>query len=71
MERTIRVTGKGKISVKPDLIQLNINAGEVYQDYSEAVKKSAEETEIVREALNSAGLDPKELKTVSFGIDTE
>ena len=35
MERTIKVTGKGKISVKPDLIQLNINAGEVYQDYSE------------------------------------
>ena len=71
MERTIKVTGKGKISVKPDLIQLNINAGEVYQDYSEAVKRSAEETEIVREALTRAGLDPKELKTVSFGIDTE
>lgn len=29
MERKIRVTGKGKISIKPDLISLNIKASDV------------------------------------------
>lgn len=34
MERTIRVTGKGKLSVKPDMIRLRINIEGMYEEYS-------------------------------------
>lgn len=41
MKRTIRVTGKGKILVKPDTIRLNIEAEGTYKEYILSVKKSA------------------------------
>ena len=71
MERIIKVTGRGKISVKPDTIQLNINAEGIYKEYAEAVRRSTEDTALIRETIAKAGLDPKDLKTVYFGVDTE
>ena len=41
MQRTIRVKGKGKISVKPDRIRLDIIANEVCKEYDEVIEKSA------------------------------
>lgn len=71
MERIIKVTGRGKISVKPDTIQLNINAEGIYKEYAEAVRRSTEDTALIRETIAKAGLDTKDLKTVYFGVDTE
>jgi len=71
MERTIRVTGKGKVSVKPDMIQLGLEAGGVYSEYYEAVKKSAKETGLVRDAVAKAGIDPKGPKTDRFSVKAE
>ena len=71
MDRTIRVTGKGKISVSPDTIRLNINAEGVFKEYAESVNKASEETSLIREAISKAGLDPTDLKTSHFGVDTE
>ena len=48
MDRILKVTGKGKISVKPDTIRLNFRAGGVYPEYAEAVAKSAEQTSLIR-----------------------
>lgn len=71
MERTIRVKGKGKISVKPDTIRLNIEAEGTYKEYILSVKKSTEHTNLLRDTISKAGLDPQNLKTVHFGIDTD
>ena len=71
MERIIRVTGKGRISVAPDTIKLYITAEGVSKEYDKAVSKSAEETNLVRDAISRAGLDPKELKTSWFNVDSE
>ena len=71
MERTIRVTGKGKLSVKPDTIRISIDASGIFKEYDITVKRSAEETGILRETVKRAGLDPKNLKTIRFDIDTE
>lgn len=49
MDRIIKVTGKGKISVKPDTIRLNIESEGVYKEYEQAVQKSTEATGILRE----------------------
>ena len=71
MNRNIRVTGKGKISVKPDTICLNIEAEGIYKEYEIIVQKSTEETGLLREAIERSGLDPSNLKTTNFGIDSE
>lgn len=71
MERTIRITGTGKVSVKPDRIVCDIKLSGLDSDYEKAVKRSADESEQVRESIASAGLDSKEVKTSSFDVDTE
>lgn len=71
MEKRICVTGKGKISVTPDLIRLNITAEGVYKTYEETLKKSAEETGVLKKTLKKAGLDPKDLKTTSFNVNSK
>ena len=71
MERMIKVTGKGKLAVRPDTIQLNIRAEGVCPEYPEAVTKSAEHTAAIRSAIEKAGLDPKELKTANFSVDSK
>lgn len=71
MERTIRVKGKGKISVKPDTIKITIKAEGLRWNYDETVERSTQDTRILRDALKNAGLDPKDLKTTYFSIDSK
>ena len=51
MGRNIRVTGKGKLSVKPDTICLTIEVQEVFPDYEKTIKESADRTKEVTEDL--------------------
>ena len=71
MGRTIRVKGKGKISVKPDTIKITIKAEGLRWNYDETIEQSTQDTRILRDALKNAGLDPKDLKTTYFSIDSE
>ena len=71
MERTIRVKGKGKISVKPDTIKIAIKAEGLCWNYDETIEQSTQDTRILRDALKNAGLDPKDLKTTYFSIDSK
>jgi uncharacterized protein YggE len=71
MERTIKVKGTGKISVKPDTIKIFITASKVCKEYDQAVRGSSEDTSLVREAIERAGLEPKQLKTIRIDIDSE
>lgn len=70
MERTIRVTGRGRIAVRPDTIELNISVSKVYPEYAAAMEASAEMTEILKVAVRQAGFDSSELKTTKFSINT-
>ena len=40
MMRTIKVTGKGKIAVKPDMIRLYVNKEDLCQEYEETKELS-------------------------------
>lgn len=68
--RTITVTGKGQVSVKPDTIKLRITTEGTYYEYEDTIRISADQTRILKETLESAGLDPADLKTTSFDINT-
>lgn len=71
MQRTIRVKGKGKISVKPDMIRLDITANEVCKEYDEVIEKSTLCIKKIKETVERAGLNGKELKTVKFDVDSK
>ena len=69
--RTIRVTGKGKIKVKPDMTRLTITLEDTCPEYSETLKKSNEVTEQVKDLFVPFGFEKSDLKTLSFNVDTE
>ncbi len=71
MERTIRVTGKGKIAVKPDTIRLMMDMSGIQETYEKAMELSTKQTEALRECFHNLGFDKSELKTLSFGINTK
>ena len=51
MDRTIRVTGKGQISVAPDTIRLLIKQENVVPDYHDAIEESADRKAQLFEAI--------------------
>ena len=71
MERTIRVTGKGKLAVKPDLIELTLSIKDIKKEYNELLKRSSSATNEVKELLEKIGFERKNIKTKSFDINIE
>ena len=71
MERRIRVTGKGKIAVKPDLIRLLLTLEGIYPNYEETLEQSAKLVEKLRECFVNLGFDKTDLKTLRFNVDTK
>lgn len=71
MDRIIRVTGKGKISVRPDTIRLNISLEDVKKTYDETLKQSTEQTEELKDCFETLGFARNDLKTLFFNVDTE
>lgn len=69
MERTIKVTGRGKASVRPDTIELGIFLNKVYPEYRQAMEASAEHTGALKAAAERAGFGPEELKTTGFSVN--
>lgn len=69
--RTIRVTGKGQIKVKPDMTRITITLNGLYKDYGETLRRSSEDTETLKDVLSGLGFARSDLKTLSFCVDTE
>lgn len=71
MEKTMKITGKGKISVKPDRIRLNMTMKESYKEYEVTLNQSSDTTKILKDLFVSFGFQKDDLKTNSFDIDTK
>ena len=71
MERIIKVTGKGKISVKPGTIRLIITQTNVEKTYEGAIMESADKKGNLNGALKRLGFEKDALKTLYFNIDTD
>ena len=69
--RTIRVTGKGQIKVKPDMARITITLSGLYKDYGETLRRSSDDTEALKDVLSGFGFARSDLKTLSFRVDTE
>lgn len=69
--RTIRVTGKGQIKVKPDMTRITLSLEGTYPEYSEALRNSSLDTEHLKDVLSAFGFERSDLKTLNFNVETE
>ena len=69
--RTIRVTGKGQVKVRPDMTRITVSLEGTNSEYSETLRKSSEDTEQLRDLLMDFGFERSDLKTLNFSVDTE
>ena len=60
--RTIRVTGKGQIRVKPDMTRITLSLEGLHPEYGETLRKSAEDTEKIKDLLTELGFARTHLK---------
>lgn len=69
MERIIRVTGKGMLSVTPDTTRLILSLEGTEYEYNDALRLSSEKTDCLKRTLEAFGFTRQDLKTTSFGVD--
>ena len=69
--RTIRVTGKGQINIRPDMTRITLSLEGTYPEYGEALRRSSQDTEQLKDLLTGFGFDRSDLKTLNFHVDTE
>lgn len=69
MDRTVRVTGKAKISVKPDLVRLIITQSRTETEYEDAIRESSIQKKELTDVLQSLGFDRSDLKTEYFNVE--
>ena len=69
--RTIRVTGKGQIKVKPDTTRITISLEGTWPEYGETLRHSSQDTERLKDVLSTFGFERSDLKTLNFNVETE
>lgn len=69
--RTIRVTGKGQIKVKPDTTRITISLEGTWPEYGETLRHSSQDTERLKDVLSAFGFARSDLKTLNFNVETE
>ena len=70
MERTLIITGKGKVSAKPDVVFIRFPIKTQDANYAAAVKALDKIVESLRKCVTANGIDKNELKTVDFRVNT-
>ena len=68
MDKTMKITGKGKISVKPDRIRLNITMEESYKEYEVTLSQSSDTTKILKDLFVSFGFQKDDLKNHTYDV---
>ena len=71
MERTIRVTGKGRLSVRPDTTRLILTTEGIQATYDRALEQSAAMTEELKKLFVGLGFQKDDLKTLAFHVSAE
>jgi len=69
--RTIRVTGKGQIKVRPDTTHITISLEGTWPEYGETLRHSSQDTERLKDVLSAFGFARSDLKTLNFNVETE
>lgn len=68
---TIRVTGRGMLRLRPNTTRITVTLEGVETAYAATLRRSAADSETVREALAPIGFTAEDLKTLNFSVQTE
>ncbi|SFG15685.1 SIMPL domain-containing protein [Pontibacter chinhatensis] len=71
MERKLQITGRGKLSVSPDIVILSFDASAHEWEYEKTVDALNNKVESLRAILESVHVERKNLKTKDFSIRKE
>ena len=69
MQRTIVVKGTGKVSLKPDRIELDLRMRALDKEYRASMEKGALYLSDLRDKLKEAGFNTDDLKTTNFNVE--
>lgn len=69
MDKILKITGKGKISVPPDKTRMRMTISKIDEDYSASMTYGVGATRKMCEVVKESGFNPDELKTVSWNIE--
>ncbi len=69
--RTVKVTGLGRLTVRPDTVRVEITLSDVRPDYADALQRSAEQTAELRALLADADFAADDLKTLDLRVDAQ
>ena len=53
------------------MIRLYVNKEELCKEYEDTLRRSTEDTELLKDLFEKLGFQRKDLKTVYFNVDTE
>ena len=69
--RIIRVTGTGRIRIKPDVTRIVMTLAGLQKEYADALKASSVDTDALKTVLQAFGFDPEDVKTLRFHVNAE
>ena len=69
MKRTITVTGRGEITLCPDTAKLTMELREESAEHAAVTTACGARAELLLSALEKAGIDRKEVRTLSLRVD--
>ena len=69
--KTIRVTGRGMIRLRPDTTRVTVTLEGVEPEYAATLKRSAADSAKILDALKPIGFVSEDLRTLSFNVQTE
>jgi uncharacterized protein len=71
MERKLQITGRGKLSVAPDIIIISFEAAAHEWEYEKTISALNRKVEELRTIIEQQGIERKSLKTKDFNIRKE
>ncbi len=71
MIKTVKTEGTGSLSLKPDLIRLNMTISGVRPEYDAVMQMSAEQSGALSGCFRGIGFGDEDIKTRNFSISTE
>ncbi len=69
--RTIKITGKGCLKIRPDLTRITMTLEGLDPEYARALEASARDTGEIKTLLAEFGFAQSDVKTLHFSVDTE
>lgn len=70
-ERTIKVTGKGNLKVRPDMTRITMTLEGQAKEYDKILELSSKETGMLKDLLEKQGFDKSDVKTLNYKVDTK